>query len=120
MQRNTLYKTRRKGMPGNAMRRRRREEGGELIESEQRISGMAYSSSGSLLLFFFLPACLFSSHALLLSSTVSPLPCLAPSFVAPCTPFGVSRWIGRWKDAGGWREEAFLCLCAHGPRSYSI
>ena len=77
VQRNTLYKAGRRGTPGRAMRRRRREEGGELIESEQRISGMAYSSSGSLLLFFFLPACLLSlslSFSLSLSALLPPVP----------------------------------------------
>lgn len=65
-------------MPGpRDERRRRREEGGELIESEQRISGMAYSSFGSLLLFFFLPA--------RLSPLRAPLP-PSPAVLRPSPP----------------------------------
>lgn len=116
----------RRGGSGYAseMRRKRREEGGELIESEQRISGMAYSSFGSLLLFFFLPAYLSS---LTIPRLGPPPRLLAPSFAAPCTLFGQGTKEDRWKDAKEVpkrekererEKEAFLCLCAHGSRSY--
>jgi hypothetical protein len=81
------------------MRRKRREEGRELIESEQRISGMAYSSFGSLLLFFFLPVRL--SSLIPVSALPHDIPLLAPSFAAPCTLFGQGTKEDRWKDAGG-------------------
>lgn len=60
---------------------------------------------------------------------------LAPSFAAPCTLFGQGTKEDRWKNAKevperekegerereegrGREKEAFLCLCAHGSRSY--
>lgn len=133
--RNTLYKGMEEGEgegrkkereeSGHAskMRRKRREEGGELIESEQRISGMAYSSFGSLLLFFFLPVCLSSrtipsctTTALPHGSSRRPSQLLVPSLVSGYQGGSVE---GRQRGSGERERKKeregsiLLCLCAH-------
>jgi len=115
------------------MRRKRKEEGGELIESEQRISRMAYSSFGSRSSYssFFPRASPPSPRSR--PSTTAPRSSRRPSQLLVPSSVRVPRRIGgrtpevperereREKERKRERErekEAFLCLCAHGSRSY--